>query len=193
MAAKRPLKVFRTSIGFADAYIAVPSQKAALAAWGADGNLFAQGMAELVTDPKLAEAALASPGVVLRVSRGTTADYLAAGKASDAGYETTGRSGRVRRDDAPAKPKPKPKPQPKPQPKPKPRPSRQKLDDARAALERGREQHDRRRARIDAQIEQLRAERARLKGEGDAEVASLQDTVERQEAAYRQALRRWEG
>ncbi|NKJ02051.1 hypothetical protein [Novosphingobium sp. SG707] len=80
MANKRALKVFRTSAGFEDTYIAAPSQKAALEAWGARRNLFAQGVAELVTDPELAKAALARPGQVLRVPRGTTAEHLAAGE-----------------------------------------------------------------------------------------------------------------
>ena len=62
---KQKLKVFRTPIGFHDAYVAAPSQKAALEAWGADGNLFAQGIAEQVTDQKLMDEQLASPGEVI--------------------------------------------------------------------------------------------------------------------------------
>ncbi len=34
----RKLKVFRTPAGFHDAYVAAPSRKAALAAWGADAT-----------------------------------------------------------------------------------------------------------------------------------------------------------
>ena len=34
------LKVFRTAIGFHDAYVASPSRAAALRAWGADTDLF---------------------------------------------------------------------------------------------------------------------------------------------------------
>src|SRR6185312_8207523 len=49
----RKLRVFRTPIGFHDAYVAAPSRKAALAAWGAEANLFARGTAEQVSDPKL--------------------------------------------------------------------------------------------------------------------------------------------
>lgn len=181
MAAKRPLKVFVTSIGFADAYIAAPSQKAALEAWGADRNLFAAGMAERVTDPNLAKAALASPGKVIRVSKGTTAEYLAAAKASD-----TAR----RKDKDPSGDKPDNQLKPA---KSKPRPSRQKLDEARAALEQRRGELHVRRAEIEAQIEDLRAERARVKAEGDAEIAKLDESVARQEKAYRQALDRWQG
>ncbi len=63
------LKVYRTPIGFHDAYVAAPSQKAALAAWGA---------AELVTDPALTAEPLAHPGVVVKRLRGTAAEQFAA-------------------------------------------------------------------------------------------------------------------
>ena len=53
----RKLKVFRTSAGFDDAYVAAPSRKAALAAWGADADLFARGVAEEVSDTTLTKAA----------------------------------------------------------------------------------------------------------------------------------------
>ena len=66
----RKLKVFRTPIGFHDAYVATPTKKAALEAWGTDANLFARGTAEEVTDPKLTAAPLERPGEVIRVSRG---------------------------------------------------------------------------------------------------------------------------
>ena len=65
------LKVFRTSIGFDDAYVAAQSRKAALVAWGADTDLFAHGSAELVDDPRLTEEPLSRPGEVVRVRRGT--------------------------------------------------------------------------------------------------------------------------
>eukprot|EP01035_Chromulina_nebulosa_P046785 gene46785-63390_t len=56
----RQLKVFRTPIGFHDAYVAAPSRKAALQAWGSDADLFARGMAEIVTDPALTAGPLAN-------------------------------------------------------------------------------------------------------------------------------------
>lgn len=71
------LKVYRTPIGFHDAYIAAPSQKAALAAWGADANLFARGVAEIVTDPKLTKEPLDKPGEIIRKARGTEAEHFA--------------------------------------------------------------------------------------------------------------------
>jgi len=78
MAKAKKLKVFRTPIGFHDAYVAAPSRKAALEAWGSDGDLFAQGLAEVVTDPKLTKKALARPGEVIRMRRGTEAEQLRA-------------------------------------------------------------------------------------------------------------------
>jgi hypothetical protein len=72
------LKVFRTPIGFHDAYVAAPSMKAALEAWGSSTNLFSQGAAELVTDPKLTRAPLARPGEVVRVPRGSEGEHFKA-------------------------------------------------------------------------------------------------------------------
>lgn len=64
------LKVFRTPIGFHDVYVAAPSRKAALAAWGASTDLFSAGIAEQVKDePQATKAALAKPGEVVRISR----------------------------------------------------------------------------------------------------------------------------
>ena len=45
----RPHTVYRPPVGFHAAYVAAPSQKAALEAWGSDANLFARGVAEVVT------------------------------------------------------------------------------------------------------------------------------------------------
>ena len=78
MERKQKLKVFRTPIGFHDAYVAAPSQKAALEAWGSDRNLFAAGGAERVEDPELMQEPLAHPGKVIRRLRGTAAEQFAA-------------------------------------------------------------------------------------------------------------------
>src|SRR4051812_49400405 len=74
----RKLKVFRMPIGFEDAYVAAPSRKAALEAWGAEHDQFARGVAEEVTDPKLMREPLARPGQVIRKSRGDFASQLKA-------------------------------------------------------------------------------------------------------------------
>src|SRR6187551_3798323 len=74
---KQKLKVFRTPIGFHDAYVAAPSQKAALEAWGSDADLFARGIAERVEDPELTREPLEKPGEVIRRSRGTAEEQIA--------------------------------------------------------------------------------------------------------------------
>jgi hypothetical protein len=68
----RKLKTYRTSLGFFDLAMAAPSMKAALEAWGADSNLFHQGVAMESHDPDVIAATLAKPGVVLRRPVGTT-------------------------------------------------------------------------------------------------------------------------
>ena len=72
---KQRLKVYSTPIGFDDALVAAPNRKAALEAWGAGTNLFSQGAAHVVTDPKLTEE---PPGKVVRVPRGTRREHLTA-------------------------------------------------------------------------------------------------------------------
>lgn len=62
----RKLKVYQTSQGFYDLALAAPSMKAALKAWGSTMNVFAQGLAREATDGDVIEAAMASPGVVLK-------------------------------------------------------------------------------------------------------------------------------
>lgn len=97
------LKVFRTTIGFHDAYVATPSRAAALRAWGAGTDLFAMGAAETVNDPELTAAPLAEPGRVIRLSRGSATDHLAAEAARSANNEPSTSS--IRK---PAKSKPLP-------------------------------------------------------------------------------------
>jgi colicin import membrane protein len=100
------LKVFRTHLGFYDLIVAAPSQKAALEAWGAGSNLFAQGFASAVTDPQLTQAALARPGVVLKRQFGSRGEFaesvesLHAPKESHA--ESAARRAREKQDRAEA-------------------------------------------------------------------------------------------
>src|SRR3954453_15408691 len=67
----RKLKTYQTSLGFFDQAIAAPSMKAALEAWGADSNLFHQGAAKESDEPDVVAATMARPGVVLRRPVGT--------------------------------------------------------------------------------------------------------------------------
>lgn len=67
----RKLKTYQTSLGFFDLAMAAPSMKAALEAWGADSNLFHQGAAKESHDPDVIAATMSKPGVVLRRPVGT--------------------------------------------------------------------------------------------------------------------------
>jgi hypothetical protein len=113
----RALKVFRLPIGFHDAYVAAPSQKAAAEAWGSDTSVFSRGEAELVTDPVLTAEPLANPGKVIKRLRGSAAEQIAA-----LGPDEPAEAERSKRPSA-AKPKNKPKP------------SRAPLEEAEQALE----------------------------------------------------------
>ena len=71
----RKLKTYQTSLGFFDQAIAATSMKAALEAWGADSNLFHQGAAKESEDPDVIAATMAKPGVVLRRPVGTNRPF----------------------------------------------------------------------------------------------------------------------
>ncbi len=177
------LKVYRTAIGFHDAYVAAASMKAALEAWGAGGNLFATGMAEIVTDAKLTKAPLAEPGKVIKVVRGTDAEHFEAlGKAPV----------KTKHAEAPAADPPKAKKPAKPA-KPKPRPSRGKLDTAEQALARAESRHQAERAALAKKEAALREERRRLETAHQMEMEKLQSARDRAETCYEQAMARWRG
>lgn len=130
----RKLKVFVVPAGFSDAYVAAPSRKAALAAWGSEHDLFARGVAQEVTDAALMAEPLAKPGAVIKRSRGTTAEQIAAlpeqparavkAAATDDAPPPPAKAGRGKGKriaasastsaSAPPKAAPKPKPPPKP-------------------------------------------------------------------------------
>lgn len=172
------LKVFRTAIGFHDAYVAVPSRKAALEAWGATADLFARGVAEEVTDPKLMAGPLKHPGEVMRVSRG---DLKAQLKALG-----------PRMPPAERPPKPSNKSELRRRVgKPQPPPKRDKVDRAEAALDAERHKQARERSDIEEQLEALEARLAVLKRRQAAKIARLQDRLEDAQADYRGALERW--
>jgi rubrerythrin len=181
------LKVFRTSTGFHDAYVAVPSQKAALEAWGVQGNLFAQGLAEQVTDEALMAEALAQPGVVIKKLRGTEAEHFAA-----LGPLPGKRKPKPADETEPAPP-PKPSKTKAPKPKPKPRPSRDALDAADAALEQAIADQKAAVAALDEQIEALRKERRRLEETHQRERVKLEKQAKRERTLYDTAMDRWRG
>ncbi|WP_414645687.1 hypothetical protein [Bradyrhizobium sp. 27S5] len=61
--------------GFYDQAIAAPSMKAALEAWGADSNLFHQGVAKETYDPEIVAATMAQSGVILKRPVGSNAAF----------------------------------------------------------------------------------------------------------------------
>ncbi len=187
MARAGKLKVYRTAAGFHDAYVAAPSQKAALAAWGSEHDLFARGIAELVTDPDLAAEPLASPGVVIKRSRGTTAEQIAALPAQK-------RVAKVAAPDEPDGPKRgKTAKSVAPPPKPKPKPSRAKLGAAEDALE-ACEGEYRRKVRALAEREAaLARERRDLEHARDAAVERARGAVETETRRYEAAIAEWKG
>lgn len=86
------VKVFAWSDGFHRFTVAASSRPKALAAWGVSHDLFQAGLASEVTEGADRDAALASPGEVIRT-----------GVAVDPGKITRGEKARPRRDDAAAR------------------------------------------------------------------------------------------
>jgi hypothetical protein len=118
----RKLKVFQAQFGFFDTVVAVPSQAAALRAWGVRQNLFAEGQAAPASDPEAIKAALAHPDTPLRRAVGSDEPFV---------LEPTSLP---RVPDAPKRAAPKPAAKAKPQPASKPPADRRALDAAEAAL-----------------------------------------------------------
>jgi len=179
--ARRALKVFRTSIGFEDAYIAAPSRKAALDAWGSGKDLFALGLAEQVSDPEAGKAALDQPGVIIKIPRGTMAEHLSAvGKT-----KTSKGSNASNLDKAAVSTPTKRRRRP-------PLPSRGNLEQAKETLAHREQQFSHDIAELDEQIAKLQRQRRDLRQKRDSETGELQDQLEREEEAYAAALQKWE-
>lgn len=172
----RALKVFRTAIGFHDAYVAAPTMKAALEAWGADRNLFASGRAEIVTDARLTKAPLADPGKVIKVLRGTEAEQFAELE------KVAPRRAPAKRAAASEPPS-----------KPVPRPSRAALDRADKALAAAEARHDKALAALAEREAEMRERRRALERKRDTEIAALEEDRDRAKEAYDAALDDWRG
>lgn len=168
----RALKVYRTAIGFHDAYVAAPTMKAALEAWGTTTNLFARGVAEAVDDPKLTAAPLARPGEVIKVSRGSIADNLAA----------------LPRDEPQAK---APAKAPARKAAPLKRPDRSALDAADQALAAARDARDAEDARWVERIAALEADRRKAAAAADRDIAKLESARDKAAESYDAKLARW--
>lgn len=176
MARKQKLKVYRTPIGFHDAYVAAPSQKAALEAWGSDADLFARGVADIVTDADLTREPLSDPGKVIRRLRGSAEEQLAALPAD--------RPKAKKKRAAPA-------PERGHRPAPKPRPSRDALDEAERRLERLLDQQKSAEADIRKRAQAIERERRALEQAHERARREAERAVEREREKHSEALDRW--
>jgi hypothetical protein len=174
----RALKVFRTPIGFHDAYVAAPSQKAALEAWGADANLFARGAAEQVTDPHLTKEPLAQPGKVIKRPRASAAEHFASlAKAQPKA---------VKADSKKAEPKTRAK-----QRAPRPRPSRKALDEAEEALAQQQDAAQSAMEVLEEQLARLETEIHSMRQKQEKAIQRLEGRIERERRKYEAALAKW--
>ena len=162
--------MFRTTIGFHDAYVAAPSRAAALRALGASTDLFAMGAAEEVTEPELTKKPLADPGSVIKKSRGSAADQLAAGGKAPASSRASSR--------------------PKTS-KAKPLPSRDKLDAADKRLADAPANLDRAKQELDEEAARLAGRRRALEHEHQSKNKGLKDARDEEADRYREAVARW--
>ena len=177
------LKVFRTPIGFHDAFVAAPSQKAALEAWGSDSNLFAAGVAEAVTDPALMAEPLARPGEVVRKLRGSADEQVAAlGKVG--GSKKADRPSP--RSASPSRPLPRGERERR-----RPRPSRGEVDRAEAALEKAEARHRTALDKLRAEEAALQARRRDAEREQRSERERLSEAVDEARERYRAAMAAW--
>lgn len=184
------LKVFRTSTGFHDAYVAARSQKATLKAWGSEHDLFARGVAYVVTDPELAKEPLAKPGQIIKRLRGTAAEQIAALSPD----KPRKREARVeRKETEPAATKKPPARKAKPASKPKPRPDRSPLDVAERALAEAENRHGAEAKALADEEAALNRRRRALEKEHAAEVERLDRARDRAKADYERAMRKWRG
>ena len=172
----RKLKVFRTATGFHDAYVAAPSRKAALEAWGAQADLFARGVAEEVTDAKLMAAPLQRPGEVIKVSRGDLSAQLKA-----LGPRAKPAAGRAE----PAKDKPRKASRPKPPPK------RDRVDAAEAALKTARQRHSAEERKLKNQRDAIERKLEALRAGHEEELAKLERKRNEARETYNLALEKW--
>lgn len=173
----RALKIYRTAIGFHDAYVAAPTKKAALEAWGSEKDLFARGAAEAVAETPFADELIAQPGVVVKKLRGTAEEQLAALPPTPAKQ--------------PRKTGPAAKPPRKPAPPPKPRPSRAKLDAAERAIEVAEERHEAALRDLAEREAALARERRELTKAQREENAALERARDAERHAFDAALKRW--
>jgi hypothetical protein len=174
----RKLKVYRTPIGFHDAYVAAPTQKAALEAWGTETNLFARGFAEIVEDPELSAEPLAHPGKVVKLARGTAAEHL------NALPQEPKRKARTLKASEP--------PDAKSRARAQPEPSRKRMEAVEQALTDMEIRHQRDERDQEAKERELASLRLRMTAEHEKERARLASAERDERVVYERALRLWE-
>ena len=172
----RKLKVYRTPIGFHDAYVAAPTQKAALEAWGAGSNLFGRGDAEQVSDPELMAAPLERPGEVIKVLRGSRKEQV----------EALGKAGAQRA-------RKRPSPRARPVKGKGRRPSRAALDKAEKALTELNEKHEAQLARLADEERKLAERRREAERDHARRREELEERLAGAKAEYERAVREREG
>lgn len=173
----KKLKVYRTPIGFHDAYVAAPSQNAALQAWGSDADLFARGVAELVTDPALTGEPLAKPGEVVRRVRGTAAEHVAALPKDKS---------KSKREASATKPARMSRPRAR-----SPMPSRSAMEAAERALEAAEARQGSESDDLSRREKALAEERRKLEAAHRRETGKLQRALEQAHDDYRSAIDAW--
>lgn len=176
---KQRLKVFRTAIGFHDAYVAVPSRKAALEAWGTDKDLFARGVAEEVTEPGLMAEPLGAPGTVFRQMRTMPAEEPEALPRKGAAAKT------------PKKAKPSPPMRAVPPPPPPTPPTTGEVDEAQAALDAAGEQHAAEERDLAARERELAKERRATETRQAREQQLLERKLKEAQQDYEARLEAW--
>lgn len=159
-ASKRKLKVFRTRIGFHELAVATGSKAAALRAFGARQDLFALGLAAETDEADIVAVTTAQPDVVLRRPVGSDLPFgTEAARPRIADVDPGG-------VDPPPETRPAARAEPAPPPKKeKPKPDRTKLTAAEERLA-GLEQEEKAAAaEADEQLDRLKAEERRIRGE----------------------------
>jgi len=174
---RQKLKVYSTPIGFHDAFVAAPSQKAALEAWGASTNLFSQGSAHVVTDPDLTKLPLQNPGQVVKILRGTHAEQLAALSEQ----EPPKRKAEPKAEILPRKPKKRAQ-----------KPNRSALARAEEALDKLRAKQEAELGRVEKEIATLEKRRRELQRRHEHQRDEAQRRIADARARYEAAIDRYE-
>lgn len=178
----RKLKVYRTAVGFRDAYVAAASKAAALRAWGTQKDLFARGAAEVVDDPKLCAEPLSKPGEIVYRTRGSLEEQVAA-------LGTLPANNARPQSSSESVPSPSSRKSAKP---PRPRPSRGKVEAAEAAIQELERQAAAEEAAMQDRERALGAERKAMEDSFAQRLKQLQEQEKRARRDYEEALRKWE-